>query len=35
MNLCQASALEALINATPDGGVCRLEEARYYLERRV
>ena len=35
MEICQASALEALINATPDGGVCQLEQARYYLARRV
>ena len=32
---CQASEIEALINATPDGGVCRLEPKEYYIERRA
>ena len=35
MKLCQASELEALIAATPDGEVCRLERREYYIRRRV
>ncbi len=35
MKLCQAHEMEAMINATPDGGVCRLGKKTYYLRRRV
>lgn len=35
MKPCQANELEALIAATPDGGVCHLENKRYDIKRRV
>lgn len=35
MKSCQASELEKLINATPNGGVCLLEKRKYRLRRRV
>jgi hypothetical protein len=35
MEFCRAEELETLINATPSGGVCRLENKEYFLSRRV
>ena len=32
---CNASELDALIQKTPDGSVCRLEPKEYYLTRRL
>jgi len=35
MKKCQADYIESLISATPDGGVCQLEQKEYYIERRI
>lgn len=35
MQFCHAKELESLINATPNGGVCRLENKEYFLSRRI
>lgn len=32
---CCTDELEALINATPDGGICELENKIYYIERPI
>ncbi len=34
-NICCADELENLINSTPDGEVCTLENKEYYISRRV
>ncbi len=35
VRICNSDELELLINSTPDGEVCRLEEKEYYLTRQV
>ena len=32
---CNANELESLINSTPDGGICQLENKEYYLTRQI
>lgn len=33
--ICNANELESLINSTPDGGICQLENKEYYLTRQI